>query len=320
MTHSLDAHVKMVVKALIRGRVVPLLGAGVNLCARPEDAVWSCYQSDYLPSGSELARYLAEEFYFPDAEVQDLLRVSQYVAVMQGSGPLYGALRELFDCDYPPTPLHRFLAGLTPVLREKGYPVRHHPLIVTTNYDDLMERAFQAVGQAFDVVFYVADGEQRGKFLHQPAGEAPRVIERPNEYGGLSLERRPVVLKIHGAVDRTAAAQDSFVITEDHYIDYLTHTDISNLVPVTLAATLRRSHFLFLGYSLRDWNLRVILHRIWGEQKLNWKSWAIQVDPDPIEEAFWRKRGVDILDVDLKAYVSALKEEVDALPPVGEPS
>ena len=82
----------------------------------------------------------------------------------------------------------------------------------------------------------------------------------------LSLDDRSVILKIHGAVDRSSpdGEDDSFVITEDHYIDYLTRTDLANLVPITLAAKLRRSHFLFLGYSLRDWNLRVILHRIAG--------------------------------------------------------
>ena len=50
-----------------------------------------------------------------------------------------------------------------------------------------------------------------------------------------------------------------------------------------LAMQLRRSHFLFLGYGMRDWNLRVILHRIWGEQRLKYKSWAIQRDPDRLE-------------------------------------
>ena len=48
---------------------------------------------------------------------------------------------------------------------------------------------------------------------------------------------------------------------------------------MTLTAKLRKSHFLFLGYGLRDWNLRVILHRIAGEQRLNYKSWAIQRHP-----------------------------------------
>jgi hypothetical protein len=87
-----------------------------------------------------------------------------------------------------------------------------------------------------------------------------------------------VILRLHGAVDRVGSEWDSFVITEDHYIDYLTRADISNLLPVTLAARLRRSHYLFLGYRLRDWNLRVILHRIWGQQRLTYKSWAIQQD------------------------------------------
>jgi hypothetical protein len=129
-----------------------------------------------------------------------------------------------------------------------------------------------------------------------------------------------VILKIHGAVDRPTGERDSYVITEDHYIDYLTRTDISNLVPVTLAAKLRRSHFLFLGYSLRDWNLRVILHRIWGEQKLSWKSWAIQLNPHAIDQEFWRNRDVDIFNVRLEEYVAALSERMQALPHAGGPS
>jgi len=179
-----------------------------------------------------------------------------------------------------------------------------------------MERAFQTAGEPFDVVSYVAEGKQRGKFLHwRPQGD-PILIEKPNEYRGLSLDRRAVILKLHGAVDRVGD-QDSFVITEDHYIDYLTRTDITNLIPVTLVARLKRCHFLFLGYSLRDWNLRVILHRIWGEQKLGWKSWAIQREPDTVERKFWRSRDVDIFDVSLTQYVAALKERVEGLPRAG---
>ena len=40
-----------------------------------------------------------------------------------------------------------------------------------------------------------------------------------------------MILKIHGAVDRTDSDRDSYVITEDHYIDYLTRTDISEPRP-----------------------------------------------------------------------------------------
>ena len=166
---------------------------------------------------------------------------------------------------------------------------------------------------------YVAEGEQRGKFLHVPPDGGACVIERPNEYRGLSLDQRSVILKIHGAVDRAGSLWDSFVITEDHYINYLIRTDISNLLPVTLAAKLRKSHFFFLGYSLRDWNLRVILHRIWGEQKLTYKSWAIQEKLELMEKDFWRKREVDVFKVPLEEYIAEIEQRLRELPRRGGP-
>jgi SIR2-like protein len=311
----LSAHYRMVARAIVEGRTVPFLGAGVNLCGRPPDQPWR--QGHHLPSGAELAQYLARTYGYPPEEICDLVRVSQYVAVMTGSGPLYDELRRVLNADYPPTALHQLLAGLPALLRAKGHPPRAcHQLIVTTNYDDMLERAFRAVDQTFDLVTYIADGDDRGKFLHTPPAGDPRVIERPNEYRDLSLDRGPVVLKIHGAVDRENPDRDSYVITEDHYIDYLTRTELSSLVPVQLAAHLKKSHFLFLGYSLRDWNLRVILHRIWGQQRLTYKSWAIQFDPTPVDQEFWHKRDVEILKLRLEEYVLGLQAELDALPVV----
>jgi hypothetical protein len=307
-------HYQMLVSEIIAGRVVPFLGAGVNQCGRPTNCVWSLGQ--YLPNGRELACYLSKSFGYPQTELLDLVRVSQYVAVMNGSGPLYEELRKLFDADYPPTPLHRFLATLPILLRQKGYPPRDK-LIVTTNYDDVLERAFQAVGEPFDLVSYIAEGKDRGKFIHKSPNDEIQLIDKPNEYLGLSMRKRTVILKIHGAVDRLSPEQDSYVITEDHYIDYLTRTDLANLVPVTIAAKLRKSHFLFLGHSLRDWNLRVILHRIWGEQRLTYKSWAIQLKPSLLDQEFWKKRDVDVLDVRLEDYVAALMEHLNALPSAG---
>ena len=79
-----------------------------------------------------------------------------------------------------------------------------------------------------------------------------------------------MILKLHGAIDRTDANRDSYVITEDSYIDYLVGRRRRRTDPrVRCASAWRDSHFLFLGYSMRDWNLRVILNRIWGAQQLD---------------------------------------------------
>jgi class 3 adenylate cyclase len=319
---AFDQHFDTVVRALSEGRVVPFLGASVNLVGRPEDhREWQYGQSDFLPVGAELADHLARNFDYPSTEPRDLVRVSQYVAVKAGIGPLYDELRKVFKTEYPPTLLHQFFAALPGLLRERGYS--SGMMIVTTNYDDALERAFRAANEPFDLVTYVAEGEARGKFLHtSPDGKA-RPIDKPNKYLGLNPEERTVVLKIHGVVDRANRARDSYVITEDHYIDYLAHKDIAQQLPAQLLEKMSWSHFLFLGYSLRDWNLRVVLHRIWGEQKFKYKAWAIsdaQQPGDkllPLEQEFWRLRDVDIIKMPLEDYVESLQTRVDALPAGG---
>jgi hypothetical protein len=299
----------LIVRRLLRGKVVPVLGAGVNLSERPPDVSWE--QGRYLPSGQELAAKLAQYIGNAVIDGHDLARVSQYVAAMEGEGSLYDELHDVFDADYPPTHFHRFLARLSRRTRE-AKEARECMLIVTTNYDDSLERAFADEGEPYELVTYIAEGRDRGLFRHITADGKLTVIRVPNEYVDLRLDQRTVIAKVHGAVDRVHGA-DSFVITEDHYIDYITRADVAGLFPVTLAAKLRTSHFLFLGYSLRDWNVRAMLYRLWGEQEgKNFKSWAIQADPDPIDRAAWDERGVDILPVRVENFVAAVEQRLPA--------
>ena len=174
--------------------------------------------------------------------------------------------------------MHRFLARLP---RCSGSTARRTSSSSRGRYDLAIERAFEEAGEEVDVVTYVAAGPYRGKFWHRPPGEEPRPIDVPNTYATeLSLDRRTILLKLHGAVDPFPEREwESFVITEDDYIDYLGSSDVAAAVPVALAARLRRSHFLFLGYEMVDWNLRLVMHRVWGDRPVAYRSWA--VDPEP---------------------------------------
>jgi hypothetical protein len=332
-----DPHYTIVAKHITEGNLVPFLGAGANLCGRPQDVAWR-QGGQYLPSGRELATLLAGNYAFPKKQItphcpechsvlqlscptckkevqvmedaQDLLRIAQYVANYSGMGQLYEDLHQVFAPKYPPTLLHNFLATLRKNLKKMGCPQREL-LIVTTNYDNLMEQAFEDAEEPFDVVSYVALGEHQGRFLHRPPTGETRLIEEPNRYTDLSLEERPVILKIHGAANRLDKKNDSYVISEDDYIHYMARTtDLANVLPSVLLGKLKESHLLFLGYSLSDWNLRVILYRIWSEQAFDYKSWAIQVNPQAIDQQFWSKRNVDILDVDLEAYVKVHQDRI----------
>ncbi len=77
-------------------------------------------------------------------------------------------------------------------------------------------------------------------------------------------------------------------------------------MPVTLAARLRRSHFLFVGYEMADWNLRLVLNRVWGGRPVVYGSWAAQPLPSALERAFWRHYDVDVLDIEPDALVALL--------------
>ncbi len=107
---------------------------------------------------------------------------------------------------------------------------------------------------------------------------------------------------------------ESFVVTEDDYIDYLARTDVASAVPVALAAKLLRSHFLFLGYTMADWNLRVILNRLWSDQPLSYRSWAVQPQAKPLEREFWRQRDVEVQEQPLDEYVEILARYAGAVP------
>jgi DNA-binding SARP family transcriptional activator len=287
-----DAHLSEVVDALLGGRLVPVLAPTADLA--PE---------------------LAARFGYPPGEVLETSRVSQYAATMRGYGPLHDELRAAAERGEP-TAVHRFFASLPPLLRERGLP---HQLLVTTDYDGALERAFADAGEEVDVVAYLAGGPNRGKFCHIAADGTVRVIDAPGEYAAeLSLERRTVIIRVRGRSDSSAEREwESFVVTEDDHLDYLRRADVTGGLPVGLAATLRRSHLLFLGYAVRDWCLRLVLSRICTETPLAYRSWAVAPEPGPTEAELWRPVGVELLHARLEPYLDTLARTIAAGTEVG---
>jgi SIR2-like domain len=318
---SLERHCRNIARDVLEGRVVPILGAGVNLCERPPSVKWDI-DSGFLPSGAELAEHLASQSaYTPDLyrattsdekyePVFDLIAVSQYVEVLKGSVDLYRALHDVFDREYEPSIVHWFLARLATA------GLGSEPLLmITTNYDFALENAFRALEVPYDLVTYVTDfpKNQRGRFTHskwepgQPTESEPKVITNSNKYTDVGATR-PAIVKIHGATKRGGDyKQDNYVISEDDYIDYLMQPNTTNLLPVTIRERLSESHFLFLGYSLRDWNLRVLLKRIWEAQWLSTRSWSVRLHADEMDESFWHQQGVLTLRHPLREYILALR-------------
>ena len=295
-------HFVDVINALLDGTVVPLLGPGVRGAS---------------PTADQLAAPLAEQF---DTDASGLSEVAQRVAVTLGERRLYTAIKDLVLDQSAPTEVHRFLAEFPGLLRQMGLRPRHQ-LIISANYDSGLERAFEEANEPFDYAVYMASS---GWFVHVPWGEhayepiATTILE-PRRYVEFPIDddgqlERAVIVKIHGGVDGHEGGlewRNNYVVTEDHYIDYLPTHNIQDHLPIQILDKLTGSRCLFLGYPLRNWNARVFLRRIWRGRPISENSWAIEQDPDPLEKASWSVVGhVELLAARLPEYVNALRSSL----------
>ena len=93
-------------------------------------------------------------------------------------------------------------------------------LVITTNYDNLLERALDLAARDY-------------RILVQPAGGLDDTPETRNALTALEQYEGTIVYKIHGTFDHEAASRARYgvdvapevTITEDDYIDFLTTHD-----------------------------------------------------------------------------------------------
>ena len=86
---------------------------------------------------------------------------------------------------------------------------------------------------------------------------------------------RPVIFKMHGSIDKSNTGNDSYLITEEDYIDFLGRPG-GSYVPPYLSGLMQGKDFLLLGYSLEGWNVRVILRKLMKAAKSGEvRFWAI---------------------------------------------
>src|SRR5262249_30379800 len=182
----------------------------------------------------------------------DLLAVSQWIEQQVGLQGLYDLLLGVFEASWAPTPLHRLLARIAAIKPGDQLIEGRKPaplLVVTTNYDDLLERALDAQRIPYDVVWYWFAGEDRpeASCVHRTPDKVLHEVHDGKAYTGLAILERPVVLKIHGNFHRPRTGEtsdsaadlarwNSFVITEDDYIDYIARADFEELVPASVWA------------------------------------------------------------------------------------
>jgi O-acetyl-ADP-ribose deacetylase (regulator of RNase III) len=205
------------VPALRQQRGVLFLGAGLS-------------QGGGLDSWAPLTRRLADKLDYRLGDNFDLdlsLQLAQWYADEFGRDRLTGLMRQLYGGlaeprgrpEVRPTLSHYLLLAL---------PLR---LVVTTNYDCLIERALRGLRRD------------------------PRVVVEGSHVVQVGVGERPCVVKFHG----DAESGRHIVLSES---DYDTFFETHPVLSMLLEGLLLNHTFLFAGYRLRDPNFRQIYGRV----------------------------------------------------------
>ncbi len=277
------------------GRCILFLGAGVH--SPPPDNLPYTYkgtpyqypEDERPPLGSKLAKELAGESdyhkEYPDADSGDLQRIAWHYEISRSRNFLVNKLSQEVKSNKKPSPVLRALAKL------------NFPIICTTNYDQLLEKAFYAADK--DPVVSVYSKERK------PATDYPQADVNPQQ---------PFLFKIHGDI----AQPESIVITDEDYIDFIMRmNDVSlwNPVPSTIQYHFRKFPTLFIGYSLIDYNLRLLFKTLrWSGDPANIPpSYSIDLFPDGLIRKVYsdQKNLLRYIVVDVWAFVAELYRELN---------
>lgn len=175
-----------------------------------------------------------------------------------------GELRSWMDKSWSRSPEELKKSDVHRIISELNFPQ-----IYTTNYDPFLENAFDLYKKEYAKIVSIKDiGDAR--------------------------ETATQIVKFHG--DFTD--DKSIVLTESDYFERLR---FESPLDIKLRSDVLGKAILFIGYSLTDVNIRLLLHRLsksWkisGLEEHQLNSYIFQTRPDPIQEAVLGKWGVNMI-------------------------
>ncbi len=214
-----------------------------------------------LPGFRQLLDIMAEELgYDPEIFFQfaSAPELSEFYVLQQR--PL-GKLRSRLDVEW-----HGREIDIATSLVHRLIVELDFPLIYTTNYDRWIERAYEFWGKPHSKVVTVSD-------IRTLTSDATHIV------------------KFHGDFDD----DDSLVLTESSYFERL---DFESPLDIKLRADALGRTILFIGYSLADINVRLLLYklsRLWRiseHEGVRPRSFILLHRPNPVQEAIMRERGL----------------------------
>lgn len=315
---KLRAALETLADDLLKGQCLIFLGAGASIDRE---------SAEDLPTGEELSKTLAAKCELEWNRYVPLSTTAFYYESFFTRKNLNAFLKEQIEKPgIEPSRTIRTLVEIVEILEQKGQPV----FILTTNYDRHFETAYQQrMKRSPHVIIYrgAEDPNLLNAQLHEGLDTDPRYWY-PTKAGAY-------LYKMHGCISQADPSSDerSLVVTEEDYINFLANTmseDPKKWLANVVCGRIALSTILFIGYSLSDWNFRVIF-KATAERAHHRRSYAVQYFSPSADRLarqreedrwqtsvdFWSAKNVRVIDADAAAFTGHLLGAVRAAAGVG---
>jgi hypothetical protein len=248
----------------------------------------------------------------PDA----LASITSYYECQGTRRLLWNQLHSVISGKRNVTDIHRLVAAAA--WRHLSQQNAWDYLILTTNYDCLMEDALDAAGVDY-VVLATRKLDQKVSVRFSDGINDDMLVKRnsgmyPNLLNLVKPKSLVVIYKLHGCLYQKLTSQDDGVVISDNdYVDYISQMNTSQgTIPAYVNTLMQGKPFLFLGYSLNDWNVRSVFETLRKKRGEDFgdRDYSVMRYVGAYEKLFFQRNLVSILKTDLNSFVEGVVAEL----------
>lgn len=292
------------------GKAILFMGAAVH-CPPPEG--FEAFYSETLrpPMGKELERILAAQLPPDLVKNRSLSWISQLYELLVSRAELIQQVYSALD-NKAPSPIVKALAKM------------NFQYIITTNYDNLFEEALRNAGR-----------ENFKKGIYKPN----KANGKPDPTLDVPLEKityqEPFLYKIHGDIEdvyasdngtrRYEPSKDAIVLTDEDYIHFILRmaeksslNEGVNFNPIPSAFTQVLADpnditIVFIGYSLLDYNLRLLFKSALWKKDLaaQLRKWSVDLYPDETSLKIFDKYNITFIQKNAWSVIPFLYNHIE---------
>jgi len=247
---------------------------------------------------------------------EPLTSIASYYEKLRGRQRVWELLRDVISKKRTPTPTHRLLAKAA--RHHLTLPRANDYLIITTNYDVLMETALDELKVPY-IVLTTKRGDPKvlircSETVEDREGLKERYSNKvyPSDFTLSKSQSLVVIHKIHGCLAEDLEFKDEgLVISDNDYVDYVSQMSKAGLIPVHVSDLMREKPLWFLGYSLSDWNVRSIYETVKKKSNPDGKDirdYSVMYSVGDFEKLFFDKNNIQIILASLNEFVAEIQK------------